>query len=174
MLKNIVFAILVIISYLVQTTYADALSMGNIVPNLVVIIVCMYGLLKGRRAGLIFGFCTGLFLDVFNGYGNVLGINALLYMYVGFINGFFNEIIYIKNFHVPVVAVAFSDLAISFVYYIIAFLVRNRLDFLFYLRYVIVPELVYTIFVTLISFKIILWINTKIDDYEYRRATEVD
>ena len=57
----------------------------------------MYSLLKGRRAGLIFGFFAGLLIDLFNGYENVIGINALIYMYIGFVNGIFKDIInYLK------------------------------------------------------------------------------
>ncbi|MBQ1194570.1 MAG: rod shape-determining protein MreD [Lachnospiraceae bacterium] len=174
MLINVVFALIVIIVYLIQTTFADAIELGNIVPNLVVIIVCMYSLLRGRRAGLIFGFMTGLLLDVFNGYGNVIGINALLYMYVGFINGIFNDIIYIHNFHIPVVAVALSDLALSFINYVITFLMRNKLDFVYYLRNIIIPEVIYTIFVTLLLFKVILMIYKKLCDYESRKEANID
>ena len=83
MLINIVFALILIISYLIETTFASTLQLGNIIPNLVIIIVCMFSLLRGRRQGLIFGFFAGLLIDLFNGYENVIGINALLYMYVG-------------------------------------------------------------------------------------------
>ena len=95
-------------------------------------------------------------------------------MYVGFINGIFNDIIYIHNFHIPVVAVALSDLALSFINYVITFLMRNKLDFVYYLRNIIIPEVIYTIFVTLLLFKVILMIYKKLCDYESRKEANID
>ena len=128
MLINIVFTLMLIFAYLVETTFAGALQMGNIVPNLVIIVVCMYALLKGRRAGLIFGFFAGLLIDLFNGYENVVGINALIYMYIGLVNGIFKDIIYINNFHIPLISVGVSDLAVSFVNYIITFITISNIS----------------------------------------------
>ena len=94
MLRNIIFAILIIISYLIETTFGNVISLAGIIPNLVLIVVCMFALLRGKKAGLILGFFAGLLIDIFYGYFDVIGINALLYMYIGFINGIFNDIIY--------------------------------------------------------------------------------
>ena len=174
LLRNIVFAFLVLISYLIETTLGNSLSLGGVIPNLVLIIVCMFALLRGRKAGLILGFFAGLLIDIFYGYFDVIGINALLYMYIGFVNGIFNDIIYIKNYHIPVIAIGLSDLAYSLVYYFITFMLRNKLDFGYYFSNIIIPEIVYTIFITVIIFRPILWINTKIEDFEKRRETKVD
>lgn len=174
MLINIVFTLLLIFAYLVETTYANTLELGNIVPNLVLIIVCMYSLLKGRRAGLVFGFFAGLLIDLFNGYENVIGINALIYMYIGLVNGIFKDIIYLNNFHIPIISVGLSDLAVSFINYIITFMLRNKLNFVYYVKHIIIPEVVYTIFVTLIVYKLILLINKKLSDYESRKEAKID
>lgn len=174
MLINIVFTLMLIFAYLVETTFAGVLQMGNIVPNLVIIVVCMYALLKGRRAGLIFGFFAGLLIDLFNGYENVVGINALIYMYIGLVNGIFKDIIYINNFHIPLISVGLSDLAVSFVNYIITFLLRNKLNFIYYTKNIIIPEIVYTIIVTLIVYKLILIIYKKLSDYGSRKEAKID
>lgn len=174
MLIDIVFAIILIIAYLVETTFAGVLQLGNVVPNLVIIIVCMFSLIRGKRAGLIFGFFAGLLIDLFNGYENVIGINALIYMYIGFINGIFKNIIYINNFHIPLLSVGLSNLAVSFINYIITFLLRNRLNLIFYIKNIIIPEIVYTIFITLIVYKLILVIYKKLSDYESRKEAKID
>lgn len=174
MLRNIIFAILIIISYLIETTFGNVISLAGIIPNLVLIVVCMFALLRGKKAGLILGFFAGLLIDIFYGYFDVIGINALLYMYIGFINGIFNDIIYIKNYHIPVIAVGLSDLSYSLCYYFVTYMLRNKLNFGYYFGHIIVPEMVYTIFCTVIIFKFILWINSKIDDFEKRRETSVD
>lgn len=174
MLINIVFALILIISYLIETTFASTLQLGNIIPNLVIIIVCMFSLLRGRRQGLIFGFFAGLLIDLFNGYENVIGINALLYMYVGFINGIFNDIIYLHNFHIPIVSVGLSDMAVSLMTYFITFLIRNKLDLIYYFKNIIIPEIIYTVFVTLLLYKVLLVVYEKLSDYESRKDAKID
>ncbi|NLL92966.1 MAG: rod shape-determining protein MreD [Clostridiales bacterium] len=174
MLRKIIYTILVILLFVIQTTFSGAISLGNVAPNLIIIIVCMYGLLRGRRAGMYIGFFAGLLLDVFFGIGDVMGINAMILMYIGFLNGIFNDMIYIKNYHIPVIAVAISTFAYEFFYYVFAFMIRNKLDLPYYLRHIIIPEIVYTVFVTLFLFKIILWIDSKIEKYEKRGEKSVD
>lgn len=174
MVRKVVFSILIIIAYLIQTAFGASISLGNIAPNLIIIIVCMYGLLRGRRSGMFLGFFAGLLLDIFYGYGDVIGINALLYMYIGYINGIFNDMIYFKNFRVPLVAVAISELSYQFIYYVITFVLRNKLNIVYYFENIILPELVYTVFVALFLYRIILFIDEKILDYEQRSETKVD
>jgi rod shape-determining protein MreD len=174
MLRNIVFSIFVLLAYLIQTTFYNALELSNVVPNIVIIIVCMYGMFSGRRSGLIFGFFTGLLIDVFYGYGEVIGLNALLYMYVGFFNGIFKDIIYIKNYHVPIILVGLSDFAVAFLSYVVMFVMRNRLDLAFYFRNIMFPEMIYTIFVGLLLYRPLLYIHERLYERERRSETTVD
>ena len=174
MLRNITFGLLVIIAYLILTTFGSQISLGGVSPNLVIIVVCMYSLLRGRRAGMIFGFCAGLLLDVFYGYGDVIGINALIYMYIGLVNGFFYDSIYIKSYHVPIISVFFSDFAYLFVFYVITFLLRNKLNIGYYLNNIMIPEVVYTVFVTLLTYKLYVWLEERFIAFEQRGETKVD
>lgn len=174
MLKNFVFSSFVILVYLIQVTFRNAIELGNVAPNLVIIIVAFFAMFSGRRAGLIFGFFAGLLIDVFNGYGEVIGFNALLYMYAGFVNGIFKEIIYIKNYHVPLLLVGISDISISFVSYIVMFMMRNKLDLPFYFRNIMFPEMIYTIFIAFILYKPLLYLYDLMYERERRSETKVD
>ena len=60
----------------------------------------------------------------------------------------------------------------SFVIYFFLFLLRNRLEFPYYLVHVIIPEVVYTVVVTVILYRIILWINRKLEAAEKRSANK--
>ena len=57
-----------------------------------IVVVSAFGFMRGKKEGLWIGFFTGLLLDVFT--GSILGFYALLYMYVGYFNGFFRKMFY--------------------------------------------------------------------------------
>lgn len=63
-----------------------------------------------------------------------------------------------------------SDLVYGLAYYVILFLMRKRFHFTYYFVHVILPEMVYTIFITLLLYPISLWINKKLEDMERRSA----
>ena len=92
MLRIILVGILVIISYVFQTTFSMKMSFGVVSPNIIMILVCSYALLRGKKEGLLVGFFSGLLVDLFFGYYEVIGINAFLYMMIGYIVGIFHDI----------------------------------------------------------------------------------
>ena len=65
-----------------------------------------------------------------------------------------------------------NDLAYNLYIYIFLFLIRNRLNFLFYLREIIIPEIIFTVLVTLLVYRIFLAITRKMEELEKRRDTD--
>lgn len=168
MKRIIVSVLLIIICFLFQTTVFKGLEFGGIVPNLLIILTASFGFMKGERTGLIIGFFCGFLADVF--FGNVLGLNAMIYMYIGYANGKFNQIFYPEDIKLPLCLILVSDLSYGFLYYITLFLMRGRFDIGYYFLHVILPEMVYTILITLLLYPLILWINKKLEDSEKRSA----
>ena len=111
----------------------------------------------GERHGMFVGFLCGLLMDVF--YGSVLGFYALLFLYIGACNGLFHRVFYQDDLKLPLALITGSDIVYSLLCYILLFLLRGRFAFGFYVKNVIFPELVYTIFVTIFLYPIILFIN---------------
>lgn len=66
-----------------------AISKYNISPDLVIIFVIYLGYIRGASAGMIFGFISGLILDILS--GSFIGLSALSYCIAGFIAGYFNR-----------------------------------------------------------------------------------
>ena len=89
MRRKITVFLIIAVCYLLQSTVFQALSFASISPNLMIVVVSAFGFMRGKKEGLWIGFFTGLLLDVFT--GSILGFYALLYMYVGYFNGFFLE-----------------------------------------------------------------------------------
>lgn len=172
MTRKIVLFIVISICFVLQTTVFQTLSFANIAPNLMIIVVSSIGLMRGRKEGMYVGFISGLLVDIFCGF--YLGIYALLYMYVGYVNGFFRKRFYPEDIKQPLLLVSASNVISNIIIYIVLFLTRNRYDFGYYLLNVIIPEWVYTMVVTLFLYFILLKINQKLESYEKRRAIKFD
>jgi len=126
--------------------------------------------MRGRKEGLFIGFFCGLLLDIFG--GGVLGFYSLLYMYIGYINGMFRKLFYPEDIKLPLVLIAGSDLSCNLLIYFIMFLFRNRYDFNYYFLQLMIPELVYTMVITIFLYFVILKINQKLEAIEKRSASK--
>lgn len=86
MKRRIVMFLLVFLSFILQCTVLQAISIASISPNLLLVLTVSFALMRGKREGMFVGFISGLLTDLF--FGRELGFYALLYTYTGFINGF--------------------------------------------------------------------------------------
>lgn len=157
MIRKIVTALEIFITFLLQTTLFPSISVASVVPNLLLVLTVSNGFMQGKKSGLFTGFFSGLMIDIF--YGDLIGFYALVYMYIGFLNGMLCKIYYDDDVKVPMVLVAISDLAYGFVIYGFQFLLRGRTQIFYYVWHIIVPEVVYTTLVTLILYRIYYRIN---------------
>jgi len=164
MKRNIIIFFVILIGFILQTTLFQALSFGGISPNILIIITASYGFMFDKRCGIVVGFICGFLMDIF--YGDVLGFYALIYLYIGAANGAFHSVFYQDDIKLPLVLILVSDFAYSFICYVLLFLLRGRFDFVFYLKKIIIPEIVYTIFVTVFLYPCILLLNRNVEDTE--------
>lgn len=166
--RKVVVTLLVITCFCFQCTLFQALSLAYIAPNLLIVVTSSFGFMRGKKEGLIIGFFAGLLIDIF--YGDVLGFYALIYMYIGYVNGFFNKIFYDEDIKLPMILITLSDLFYGLIIYLFLFLLRTRLDFGYYFIHIIIPEVIYTVVVTIILYRIIRMINRKLEQREKRSA----
>lgn len=166
MKRGIVTAILIFICFLLQCTVFRSLAFGGIVPNLLIVLTASFGFMRGEKTGLLIGFFCGLLVDIF--FASVIGYYAMLYMYIGYMNGKFCTIFYPQDIKLPIALILGSDFFYGIACYVILFLLRSRFDFGYYLVHIILPEIVYTIVVTLLLYPLILWINTCLERGEQR------
>lgn len=170
MRRKIVVFIIITICYLLQTTLFQTLAFASISPNLMIIIVSSFGFMRGKKEGLFIGFFCGLLLDIFS--GSILGLYALLYMYIGYLNGRFRKLFYPEDIKLPMLLIAGSDLAYNLFVYFLLFLFRNRYDIQYYFLNIMIPELVYTMVITIVLYFIILRVNQRLETIEKRSASK--
>ena len=168
MYRKAVMLLLILIGYLIQSTMIRILPIGGVAPNLLIILTSCFGFMRGKKEGLFVGFISGLVMDIL--FGSLIGFYALVYMVIGYLNGFFASIFYPEDVKLPVALITSSELVYCFIVYIFRFLIQGKLRFGYYFLHIILPEIVYTIFVTIIIYKIILNINEGLEDLERRSA----
>ena len=161
MKRKIIVALMILISFLLQSTVFKALAIGSISPNLLVVLTSSFGFMRGKKEGLWVGFFCGFLEDIF--YGRLLGMHAVMYMYIGYVNGYFNRIFYGEDIKLPIFLISVSELAYGLGTYAVMFLMRSRFAFFYYLTRIILPELVYTVILTLVFYRIIYSVNRNLE-----------
>ena len=168
MLRRFTMLIMIIFGYLLQSTLFQTLSLGGISPNILLILTSAFGFMRGKKDGLLVGFISGLLLDIL--FGRYLGFYALVYMLIGYLNGFFSSIFYPEDIKLPMILIFTSELLYCFAIYFFLFLLQGRFHFGYYFLHIILPEIVYTIFITIILYRGILWVNEFFVEREKRNA----
>lgn len=170
MKRKIVVFILIIVCFLLQCTVFKELSFANVVPNLLIVVTSSFGFMRGKKEGMYVGLVSGMLIDLF--FCEIYGFYTLLYMYIGFVNGFFKNMFYDDDIKLPMVLITGSDFVYGCIIYVFSFLLRGRFDAWYYFKSVIFPEVIYTVIVTLIFYRIIRAINRKLEDSEKRSAAK--
>ena len=153
-----------------QTTILPMIAIANIRPNLILIVIASFGFMRGSREGMFVGFFTGLMLDIL--YGNFIGFHALLFLLLGFLNGLFEQIYLDEDFKLPVLLISVSSFMHGFGIYFFHFVLRGEFAFFSYLNRIIIPELIYTIGLSVLVYPLILWVNRKLETEEKRRLSK--
>ena len=170
MKRKLITLVMITICFLLQSTILKKLAIGNICPNLLVIITASFGFMRGTKSGMYVGLTCGLFMDLF--WGGLLGFHMLLLVMIGSFNGSFQRLFFDDDIKLPIGLIAVSELSYGIAVYFFSYMLQGDFSFGTHLFHVIIPELVYTILVTLVLYQIILHINKKLEAEEQRSASK--
>ena len=137
--------VLMILAFTVQNCVFPLIPFLTATPNLLLILTFSFGFIYGKKAGLLYGLFAGILLDLF--------------YYEDYIN-------------LPLVMSLVNELIYNLYIYVFRFLIRNRLDFLYYAREIIIPELIFTVVTTLLIYRFFLSANRRLDEMDNRRERE--
>jgi len=124
-------------------------------------------MLRDDVEGAILGFGAGFLADIF--FGRVIGITALLMMFVGYFAGKPFKDFFKENYIAPLIMVGVASLAYEFMFYVLNFLLMGVTDFPRYLGRVILPVTVYNLVLAVFVYRIIYGINAKIEAREDKK-----
>ena len=163
--KRVAVTVLIVLAaYLLQCTLFNHLELAGIKPNLILIVTASFGFMRGQKEGMLVGFFAGLITDI--QFGTILGFYALLYLVIGFVNGLFEQLYFDEDIKLPLFLISVSEFLYGIIIYLLMFMLRSDFNFLYYLNRIIVPELIYTIVITLGLYPLILFINHKLEAEE--------
>lgn len=168
MLRKVIVTIFILVCFVLQCSVFSNFAFAGIIPNLMIIITSSFGFMRGEEEGMVIGFACGLLCDVF--FGQILGFYALVFMYIGFLNGKFSRIFFPEDIKLPLALIVVSDISYGVLCYVLMFLLRGRLNFPYYFTSVILPEVLYTIVVTMFLYPVVLMVNQKLEEKEKRSA----
>ena len=157
MKKVLTNGVLILVCFLLQCSFFSHLRLADVVPNLLIILTASVAIINGSLEGCLTGFFSGLLLDLVFGPG--IGMYALGYLICGYLTGIGNRVFYKEDITFPILMIAAADLLYGFYMYIFGFMIRGRLNILFYIRRIILPEVVYTVIAAIFLYRFILMIS---------------
>ena len=110
-------------------------------------------------------------MDLF--YSGPFGFYTLFFINAGYLNGVFTKYYYEDYITLPLLLSITNDLAYNMYIYVFRFLIRARLDFLYYFKEIMVPEIIFTTVTTLLVYRLLLFTNRKLEERMQRRDSTI-
>lgn len=170
MKRKIITICIILVCFLLESTVFPSFSFASVTPNLMIIVTSAFGFMRGKKEGMMVGFLSGLLMDIM--FSDLIGFYTLIYTVLGYANGFFRKIFYDDDIKLPLILIAASDFLQGHIVCIFMFIMRSRFHYFYYLKSIIIPELIYTILITLVLYQVILKINKTLESEEQRSASK--
>ena len=119
MKRFLLYILMVLFCFLLQTTLFQWLELANIIPNILIILVVSIGYMRGINEAMFVGIACGLCMDFM--YGSYIGYYALLYLAVGFLSGYSNYFYEQDDYTMPLILIGVGDLVYGTLFYILSF-----------------------------------------------------
>ena len=149
-IKVLVVIAIVIVAFIIQSLWSKVNSDIVATPNLMLIVVCIFGFMRGSNYGCVIGIFCGLLVDF--AYGDIVGLYAFLYMICGFFSGTLKRLFYSENVLMPLLLVFTNDFIFNLAVYIFRFLLRNKQDFPYYFWNRIFHKAIWQIVICMLHF----------------------
>jgi len=162
-IRNIfIAALILIVAFVLQTSVFSRMPLFSCTPNLVLVLVFIYGYSNSKIAGMLMGLFGGLMIDIF--FCDIIGYHALILLIIGFVSGIWDSVFYSDDLYVPLILLVFSDVIYGVMYYIVWYILQSRFQLGFYLLQVFLPELLLTFIAGVILYKPVTAMITKLKE----------
>lgn len=151
--------IAVFLFFLIQSSVFKDLAHSGALPNLLLILTVSYGYLRGEQSAMIAGFFSGLLLDIFG--MNVLGLYALIYVYLGYLAGTCHTWYEPVDFRIPLAMIFTGDILVLLLEFVLFFVLNGDFGFRYYLTGKALPELAATMIISIPVYPLLLWIEER-------------
>lgn len=164
MRKNLTILIMILVTYFLQMTLQAVMPAQYAIPDLLLILTCSMGLMRGRRAGMITGFLCGILYDLF--LGPVFGLTALCFVYAGYFNGSLFKVFFDDDIRIPIAAIGISEFVYRMILLIAAVLTHRQVSFGVYMTGTVLPSVICSVICSIPLYYLYRAINRSIAVYE--------
>ena len=159
--------IILLLNMILQSTLFQNFAILGVLPNTALLLVVSYAILRGDVEGAFVGFFAGLLQDIF--FARYIGFYAMCGALTGFVCGKPFKDFFRENYLMPVVLVAAAMFANEFVFYVFHFLLFGQTDFWYYFHKLILPAMVYTLFLSIPIYRLVYGLNRRLEGFSKRR-----
>jgi rod shape-determining protein MreD len=125
---------------LAQSSFLPALGLVRVRPDLVLLCVVVWALLRGARQALVWAFVGGLLLDLFS--GGPFGTSALALVLVAFCSSVGEVGVFRSAYILPLLVAFWGSILYGLLFLFLMTTLRHPVDWVPALRHVVVPDAV--------------------------------
>jgi len=145
---NIRFAIVLLVGLACQAVIVPLIAIGPVKPDLVLIIVAVFGFLDGPAQGAVGGFLGGFLQDLLA--ARSIGLEALVKTLIGYFSGQVERTILGNSALMPMLAIGGVSVASQTLYAALASIVGEPVPLIRAMRIIILPSALYTAVIGLV------------------------
>ncbi|MCL0081207.1 rod shape-determining protein MreD [Peptococcaceae bacterium] len=151
-------ALILMVALVLQTTVLEFLTILGVRPDLVLLIVILFGFIHGSRAGVYSGFLGGLLTGFLA--GNYIGLSVLAQMAAGYLAGMGENRFYKENLLIAIIVVMVGTSVAQIIYWLLLLMLGINIMFVNGLKIILIVAL-YNGALTLFLYKWFYHVNTR-------------
>ena len=150
---------LLAVAAILQSTLVSHFRIWGVFADLPLLIVVSWGVLRGPREGLIWGFVAGLMLDLFS--GAPFGAATFGLMAVGLLSGLGKSTVFRSQIALPMLTVLLATVIYDIIFLIVVWISGYPVAWLDSLFRLVFPSAVLNTVLTPVIIVIMAWLNTR-------------
>ena len=156
-MRAFITGIILVFAYVLQSTVLQYIEVWNIKPNLLIMLIIYFALIRGSVEGGIIGLAGGILMDILA--GKVFGIHSLLGLYIGVFTGIFNKRFFKESYFVGLLFIAIFTFVYEFLFYLINYFIWGETRIIFVLQRIIIPEVIYNCILAVPVYYFVIKVN---------------
>ena len=144
---------------ILQSTLVSHFRIWGVFADLPLLVVVSWGLLRGSREGLIWGFIAGLAVDLFS--GAPFGAATFGLMAAGSLSGLGQSTVFRSQLFLPLIAVLLATVVYDMLFLLVVWISGYPVSWLDSLFRLVLPSAALNAALTPVVFVIMRWLNTR-------------
>lgn len=140
-MRLIIISLIIILNLILKSTVFQWLEIYGVIPNTTLAIVISFSIHLGKNKGAILGFFAGILHDII--LGRIIGLNAVIFMIIGYIVGLMNQKIFKDNLLIPVILTAFGTIFYETLHLFLIFLFGYKVKLFDIIQKILIVEVLY-------------------------------